>query len=330
MKLRPVGLIVVFALLGAPPVAYAQQAGKVYRIGVLDSGRPPSPGNWRLLLFVKLKELGWVEGQNVEYVGRFTEGNLQRLPAAAAELVSLGVDVIVTFGGTPPTLAAKQATQTIPIVFTSAGDPVERGLVASLARRGGNVTGIANFVTYGKLLELLKEAVPKISRVAFLHSPAVFASPENVKTYLATVEAEARTLNLKVQPVPLQTPEEIERVFQDFGRNSPEGLLVDDVQATVLAREQLCRRAIQEKLPAIGQSRVFPEAGCLLSYGEPPAERFRQVAVLVDKVLRGAKPADLPVERMTTLEMVINLKTAKALGLKIPQSVLVRADEVIQ
>ncbi len=327
-------LVLALALgaLAVPVAADAQQPGKVYRIGLLSSDRPLhlQTGDPRLPFFLKLKELGWVEGQNIVIMGRFAEGDLQRLPAFASELISLGVDVIVTFGGTPPTLAAKQATQTIPIVFPSAGDPVERGLVASLARPGGNVTGIANFVGYGKQLEVLKEAVPKLSRLAFLHDPAVFASAENVKTYLARVEAEARTLSLKVQPVPIHAPDEVERVFADFMRSKPEGVYVDDVSATVNARERLCRLAIQQRLPTISRARVFPDAGCLLSYGEHLAEKLRQAAVLVDKILRGAKPADLPVEQPTRFDLVINLKTAKTLGLTIPQSVLLRADEVIQ
>ncbi len=327
-KLLP--LIPVMAILVAPLAGEAQQAGKVYRIGVLSSMRPSTAEEHARSPFIlKLRELGWVEGQNIVIMERFAEGNLQRLPALAAELVSLGVDVIVT-GGTPPTLAAKRATQTIPIVFPTAGDPVERGLVASLARPGGNVTGIANFVGYGKQIEVLQKAVPKVSRLAFLYDPAIFASPENVKTYLATIEADARTLSLKVQPVPIQAPDEVERVFADFMRSRPEGVYVDEVSATVIARERLCRLAIQQRLPTISRPRLFPDAGCLLSYGENMAEKLRQAAVLVDKILKGAKPADLPVERPTRFDLVINLKTAKALGLTIPQSLLNRADEVIQ
>jgi putative ABC transport system substrate-binding protein len=207
---------------------------------------------------------------------------------------------------------------------------VEKGLVASLARPGGNVTGVANYAGYGKQFEVLKEAVPKVSRVAFLHNPAAFGSPAYLKASLATLETEARTLNLKVQPVPLHGPDELDRVFADFMRSGPEGAYVDDVAATVIPRERLCQLAIQHRLSVISRNRVFPEAGCLLSYGENLAEKFRQAAVLVDKVLRGAKPADLPVEHPTKFELVINLKTAKALGLTIPQPVLLRADQVIQ
>jgi putative tryptophan/tyrosine transport system substrate-binding protein len=324
-------LLCAFSMLAAPPAAEAQQAGKVYRIGVLSSVRPLSAEERARSPFIlKLRELGWVEGQNVVIKERHADGNLQRLPGLAAELLSSGVDIIVTWGGTPPTLAAKQATQTIPIVFPSAGDPVEKGLVASLARPGGNVTGIANHVGFGKHLEVLKEAVPKLSRVAFLHNPAAFGSPEYLKASLTRLDIEARTLNLKAQPVPIHGPDELERVFADFMRRGPEGAYVDDVPATVIVRDRLCRLAIQHRLAVISRARLFPDAGCLLSYGEHRAEKFRQAAVLVDKILRGAKPADIPVEQPAKFELVINLKTAKALGLTIPQSVLIRADEIIQ
>jgi putative ABC transport system substrate-binding protein len=323
--------ILALNILAAPLAEGAQQTGKVYRIGVLSSVRPLSAEERARSPFIlKLRELGWVEGQNVVITERHSEGNLQRLPDLAAELVSSGVDILVTWGGTPPTLAAKQATQTIPIVFFTAGDPVEKGIVKSLARPGGNVTGLANHVGFSKQLEVLKDAVPKTSSVAFLHNPEAFGSPEYLKASLAALETEARTLNLKVQPIPVHAPDEVKRVFLDFSRSRPEGLLVDDVPATLIAREPLCRLAIQHGLPAISRNRLFPDASCLLSYGEHRAERIRQAVVLMDKILRGAKPADIPVEQPSKFELVINLKTAKALGLKIPQSVLIRADEVIQ
>jgi putative ABC transport system substrate-binding protein len=233
-------------------------------------------------------------------------------------------------GGTPPTLAAKQATQTIPIVFPSAGEPVEKGLVASLAHPGGNVTGIANYAGYGKQFEVLKEAVPNISRVAFLHNPTAFGSSDYLKTSIATLESQARALALTVQPVPIHAPDEIDRVFAEFTTRHPDGAYLDDVPATVPPRERLCQLALQHRLPVVSRNRVFPVAGCLLSYGEHLAEKFRQAATLVDKILRGAKPSELPVEQVVRFEMVLNLKTAKALGLTIPQSVLIRADEVIR
>jgi putative ABC transport system substrate-binding protein len=326
-------LLVALALgLFAPPLATeAQPAGKVYRIGVLSSIRPLSAEERARSPFIlKLREFGWLEGQNIVIIERHSEGNLERLPELAAELLSAGVDLIVTRGGTPPTLAAKRATHTIPIVFFTAGDPVEKGIVASLARPGANVTGIANHVGFSKQLQVLTETVPNATRVAFLHNPAAFGSPDYLKASLATLKAEARTLNLKIQPVPVRAPEEVERVFLDFSRSRPEGLLVDDVPATWIAREPLCRLAMQHGLPAISRNRLFAEAGCLLSYGEHRAERIRQAVVLMDKILRGATPADLPVEQPERFELVINLKTAKALGLTIPQSVLIRADEVIR
>ena len=313
-----------------PLAADAQPVKKISRIGMLSSDRFRSGADPRLPFFLKLRELGWVDGQNVVITEVHADGNLQRLPALAVDLVNSGVDIIVAWGGTPPTLAAKQATQTIPIVFPSAGEPVEKGLVASLARPGGNVTGIANYAGYGKQFEVLKEAVPKVSRVAFLHNPTAFGSPEYLKASLATLESQARALHLTVQPVPVHAPDEIDRVFADFTRAHPEGAYVDDVPATLIPRERLCQLAMQHRLPVISRNRVFPDAGCLLSYGEHLAEKFRQAAKVVHKILKGAKPADLPVEQPTKFELVINLKTAKALRLTIPPSLLNRADEVIQ
>jgi putative ABC transport system substrate-binding protein len=332
MNRKAIGKIAVLliGMIAVPLAAEAQQAAKVYRIGVLTLGRFPFADEIWSPFRLKLWELGWIAGKNYVVEERHGEqGKLERLPELAAELVALNVDVIVT-PGTPPTLAAKQATQRIPIVFPSAGDPVEKGLVASLARPGGNVTGIAHHLGFGKHLEVLKEAVPKVSRVAFVHNPAAFGSPEYLKASLATLETEARRLNLKVQPVPIHAPDELERVFAEFMRSGPEGAYVDDVPATITVRDRLCRLAIQYRLSVISRARLFPESGCLLSYGEHLADKFRQAAVLVDKILRGAKPADLPVEQPTKFELVLNLKTAKALGLAIPQSVLIRADEVIQ
>jgi len=315
---------------GAPRAADAQPAGKILRIGVLNAERFPPGADPRVPFFLKLRELGWVDGQNVVLKDVHADGNLQRLPALAADLIHSGVDVIVAWGGTPPTLAAKQATQTIPIVFPSAGEPMENGLVASLAHPGGNVTGIANYAGYGKQFEVLKEAVPNISRVAFLHNPTAFGSSDYLKTSIATLESQARALALTVQPVPIHAPDEIDRVFAEFTTRHPDGAYLDDVPATVPPRERLCQLALQHRLPVVSRNRVFPVAGCLLSYGEHLAEKFRQAATLVDKILRGAKPSELPVEQVVRFEMVLNLKTAKALGLTIPQSVLIRADEVIR
>ena len=328
-------VIAIFAValalstVATPLASAAQLAANQYRIGVLNAERFPPGADPRVPFFVKLRELGWVDGQNVLIKEVYADGDLHRLPSLAAELVNAGVDVIVAWGGTPPTLAAKQATQTIPIVFPSAGEPVEKGLVASLARPGGNVTGIANYAGYGKQFEVLKEAIPKVSRVAFLHNPTAFGSSDYLKTSIATLESQARELHLTVQPVPIYAPEEIDRVFANLVRSSPDGAYVDDVPATVMPRERLCQLAMQHRLPVISRNRVFPDAGCLLSYGEHLTEKFRQAATLVDKILRGAKPSELPVEQVVRFEMILNLKAAKGLGLTMPQSILLRADEVI-
>ncbi|RPJ79905.1 MAG: hypothetical protein EHM13_12945, partial [Acidobacteria bacterium] len=209
-------LLTAFAvgLLGMPLAADAQPVKKILRIGMLYSERFLPGADLRLLpFFLKLRELGWVDGQNVVITEVHADGNLQRLPALAVDLVNSGVDIIVAWGGTPPTLAAKQATYTIPIVFPSAGEPVEKGLVASLAHPGGNVTGIANYTGYGKQFEVLKEAVPQVTRVAYLHNPTAFGSPEYLQASLATLETQARGLHLTVQQVPVHAPDEIDRVF---------------------------------------------------------------------------------------------------------------------
>jgi putative tryptophan/tyrosine transport system substrate-binding protein len=313
-----------------PRAADAQGPRKIYRIGVLNAERFPPSADPRVPFFVKLRELGWVDGQTVAIKEVYADGDLQRLPALAADLVNSGVDVIVAWGGTPPTLAAKQATQTIPIVFPSAGEPVAKGLVASLAHPGGNVTGIANYDGYGKQFEVLKEAVPKVSRVAFLHNPAAFGSAGYLTASLAALQSQASGLHLTVQPVAIQSPDETDRVFAALASMHPDGAYVDDVPATVSPRAHFCGLALRQRLPVISRNRVFPDAGCLLSYGEHLGEKWRQAASLVDKILKGAKPSDLPVEQVVRFEMILNLKTAKALGLTIPQSVLMRADEVIQ
>ena len=263
----------------------------------------------------------------IEY--RSAEGKLERLPALAAELVALKVDVIVTGGGTPTALAAKQATRTLPIVFTSATDPVTDGLVTSLARPGGNVTGLSNLAPelVGKCLEQLKEAVPEVSLVAVLWQPGAVGGRTDM---LKPAEVAARALGVRLQVVEARGPGDFDRAFSDMTRAHAGALAVLGSAIFNSERRRLVDLAAKHRLPTVYPSRDFVYDGGLMTYGPNLADLFRRAAAYVAKILQGAKPADLPVEQPTTFELIINLKTAKALGLTIPQSLLQRADEVIQ
>ena len=310
-------------LLAAPLATEAQQSRKVYRIGYLTLGSPP-PGAFLKSFLQGLRDLGYVEGRDFVMEYRWAEGHPDRLPRLAAELVRANVDVIVT-GGTQSTRAAKQATQTIPIVFATMGFPVEKGIVKSLARPGENVTGLTLQITRtGKLLQLLRDAVPTVTRVVYLYDPDV--SGPGVEERL---RAEAQPLNMDVQLVAMSDPNGLARAFAEFGRGT-NGLMVETSGVLVATADQICRLALQRRLPTAGIGRNFTDASCLMSYGENQEDMYRRAAVYVDKILKGAKPGDLPVEQPTKFELVINLKTAKALGLTIPPSLLGRADEVIQ
>jgi len=310
-------------LLAAPLAAGAQQAGKVWRIGFLGAG--PSPTSVGKGPFRQgLQDLGYVEGRDFVMEYRFAEGHPDRLPELAADLVRARVDVIVT-GGTQATRAAKQATQTIPIVFGTMGFPVEKGIVNSLASPGGNVTGLTLQITRtGKLLQLLKDAAPAVTRVVYLYDPDV-SGPGGAER----LRAEAQPLNMELQLVAMRDPNGGARAFAEFARGS-NGLMVETATLLSTMADQICRLALQRRLPTAGVGRKFADAGCLMSYGENQEDMFRRAAWFVDKILKGAKPADLPVEQPTKFEFVINLKTAKALGLTIPPSVLSWADEIIQ
>jgi putative tryptophan/tyrosine transport system substrate-binding protein len=314
-------------LLGAPFAAEAQAPAKVPRIGFLSASLPTDQAD-RLKAFRQgLSELGYVEGQNIAIEYRFAEGRPERLPALAAELVGLKVDVIVTEGPPAPE-AAKQATNTIPIVFAVAGDPVAQGLVASLARPGGNITGLANLApeVVGKQLELLREVVPKISRVAVLQNPSNPAHP----FVLRQAEGAARLLGVQLQILEARTPTEIDAAFAAMRSQRAGGVLVLRDSLFLAQRAQIAALAAKSRLPAMYGLREHVEAGGLMAYGANVPLMYRRAATYVDKILKGAKPGDLPVEQPTKFELVINLKTAKALGLTIPPSVLGRADEVIQ
>ena len=318
----------VVGLLGLPLAGEAQQPGKVPRIGVLGP-RNRSDGAPFIDAFLQgLLELGWIEGQNIAIEYRFAEGRFDRLADLAGELVRLKVDVILA-ASTPPALAAKSATKTIPIVMATSADPVELGLVATLARPGGNVTGLSFSVALdvvGKELELLRETVPKVRRVAVLWNPA---NPGNALA-MKTVTRTAQSLGVQLQPLEARGSNEFEAAFAAMARGGTEALLVVPDSVFGLYRAQLQNLVAKSRLPAMYGLREHAEAGGLMSYAVDVRDSFRRSATYVDKILKGAKPADLPVEQPTKFELVINLKTAKALGLTIPPAVLARADEVIQ
>ena len=315
-------------LLAAPLAARAQQAGKVPRIGWLGGPTRESAEPFVRVFRRGLKDLGWVEGQNIVVEWRFAGGRAERLPDLVAELVRLQVDLIVV-PSTPPALAAKNATKTIPIVTVAVGDPVGLGLVASLARPGGNITGLTGTVDpeiAGKLLELLKETVPKVSRMAVLWNPT---TPGNAFA-LREAESAARALRVELQLLEARSLNDFDSVFAAMTTKRAGALLVLGDVMFVTHRIRLANLAAKSRLPAIYGLREYVEAGGLMSYGAITSELFRRAATYVDRVLKGAKPTDLPIERPTKFEFVINLTTAKALGLTIPQSILVRADELIQ
>ena len=316
--------------LSVPRAAGAQQAEKVPRIGFLGLNPDANP-HLRGAFLQGLRDLGYVEGRNVVIEYRSAEGKLEQLPALAAELVALKLDVIVTGGGTPTALAAKQVTRTLPIVFSSATDPVTDGLVTSLARPGGNVTGLSNLAPelVGKCLEQLKQAVPGVSRVAVLWQPG--ALPERTdKDMLQGAEVAARALGVRLQFVEARGPADFDRAFSDITRARAGALAVLGSAIFNSERGRLVDLAAKHRLPTMYTSRDFVDAGGLMAYGPNRADSFRRAATYVDKILKGAKPADLPVEQASTFELVINLKAAKALGLTIPRSVLARADQVIE
>jgi putative ABC transport system substrate-binding protein len=316
-------------LVAAPLAAEAQQAAKVPRIGFLTGNLAASPRVAAAFL-QGLRDLGYVEGRNVVIEYRDAEGKFERLPARAAELVALKVDVIVA-GGTPQALAAKQATRTVPIVFAAAGDPVTSGLVTSLARPGGNVTGLTGLgpELVGKGLERLKQAVPGVSRVAVLWRPGGQGEGTD-KDILKEADVAARALGVRLQFVEARGPEDFDRAFSDMTTGRAGALTVLVSPMFFGERRRLVDLAAKTRLPTVFPWREYVDAGGLMAYGADLADLFRRAATYVDKILKGTKPGDLPIEQPTKYELVINLKTAKALGLTIPPSLLQRADEVIE
>ena len=322
--------VTAFVLVVAVTAAAAQQPKKVPRIGYLS---PSDAGSGSALIEgirLALRELGYIEGHNIIIEYRYAEGKWDRLPELAAELVRLKVDTILV-GGPPLVRAAMNATQTIPIVMWGAGtDPVEEGLVKSLARTGGNVTGLTNLGPElgGKRLELLKEAVPKLARVAVLYDPA---TPGNVGEVKEVLPVAARTLRLTIQSWEVRGTEDFGRVFAALPKERPDGLYVTGGGPLMSSnRKRIVGFALKSRLPSMYRGRESVNAGGLMSYGADLADSYRRVAYYVDRILKGAKPADLPVEQPTKFELVINLKTAKQIGVTIPPEVLARASRLIK
>jgi putative ABC transport system substrate-binding protein len=322
-------LIAAGALLAAPLAAEAQQAAKIARIGFLGNSTT-ALGHLRDAFLQGMRDLGYVEGRNLVIEYRYAEGQLERFPALAAELVALKVDVIVA-PPTPAAHAAKRATTTIPIVFAGAGDPVTSGLVTSLARPGGNITGLSGLSPelVGKCLEQLKQAVPGVSRVAVLWQPGGQGERAE-RDMLKEAAVAARALGMRLQFVEARGTADFDWAFSNMTTARAGALTVLPSSMFNTERRRLADLAAKSRLPAVYQLREYVDAGGLMAYGANLADLNRRAAAYVDKILKGAKPADLPVEQATKFELVINLKTAKALGITIPQSVLLRADEVIQ
>ena len=308
----------------------AQQPKKVLRMGYLSTFDAVSDSNRSEAIRLALRELGYIEGRNIVIEHRYGAGKADRFPELAAELVRLKVDIIVVSGGGRMIRAAMNATKTIPIVTAGRGiDPVEGRLVKSLASPGGNVTGVTLLSTElgGKRLELLKEAVPTIARIAVLYDPAIPSSVIEMKEDLPLT---ARPLNMTVQPWEIRAADDFDRFFAATSKQRPDGLYVHGGGLMSANRKRITDFALKSRLPSVGSIREYVDAGGLMYYGADIDDSYRRVATYVDKILKGTKPADLPVEQPTKFELVINLKTAKQIGVNIPPNVLARADKVIK
>ena len=324
-------VVLTILFLAAVDFAQAQQPKKVPRIGYLAGGNAATESTRAEGIRLTLRERGYVEGQNITIEYRYTEGKADRYPELVAELVRLKVDLILVTGSDPLIRAAIHATKMIPIVLTGGGrDPVEAGYVESLARPGGNVTGITNLSRElsGKRLELLKAAVPKLARVAVLYDPGVPGDVLQVKEVLPVA---ARALKLTLQPWEIRIADDFDRVFAAMGKQRPDGFYVHPSGPLMTANQKrIVGFALKSRLPSMYFYREAVEEGGLMSYGADLADSYRRVAGLVDKILKGAKPADLPVEQPTKFEFIINLKTAKEIGVTIPPEVLARANRLIK
>ena len=314
-------------LLAAPVRSEAQPAGKIPRLGLLVPETPSAVAPFIDAFRRGLRELGYVEGQNITIEYRWAEGQIGRFPDLAAELVRLKVDIIVAVS-TPGALAAKRATTQTPIVMTAVGDPVGMGLVGNLARPEGNITGTSRMgqEASGKVLELLKELVPRLSTVAVLLNPRSQANPP----MLREVQIAAKALGVKVHAAEASSADELEKAFETVTKRRPDGLLAFLDGLFIIHRKRIVEFARSNRLPAMYRLRQFVDDGGLASYGPSLSDAYHRAAYYVDRIFKGAKPSDLPVEQPTKIELVINLKTAKALGLTIPQTLLLRADKVIE
>jgi putative ABC transport system substrate-binding protein len=325
---KTLALLITLALLVALPATEAQQAGKMPRLGVLVPAEPPSPAEPNLAAFRHgLRDLGYVEGQTIAVEYRYAHGVGERFPELVGELVRLPVNVLVVGSG-PAALVAKSATQTIPIVVAGAGDPVGSGLVASLARPGGNITGLSLAFGEGfsgKWLELLTEVSPQVSRVGYLYHPA-----STSRAYIRDLQIAAQALGVTLQLLEVRELTQVDSAFAAMSQEGGGALIVMGEPLFFPHRSRLPELAAAHRLPVIYTFRVFVEAGGLMSYGVSLPDIWRRAATYVDKILKGAKPADLPVEQPIKFELVINFKTAQALGITIPPSLLILADEVIQ
>jgi putative ABC transport system substrate-binding protein len=319
------GFVFIIDFVSAAP----QQPKKVPLLGYLLTGNAAGVSTRFEGIRLALRERGYMEGQNIASEYRYAEGKLDRLPELAGELVRLKVDVIVVTGGDPDIRAAKNATKTIPIVMAGTGsDPVKAGFIDSLARPGGNVTGLTNLSPEfgGKRLELLKETVPKLVRLAVLYDPAL---PSNIVQVKELLPVAAHALGLTLQPWEVRAADGFEKVFAALSKQRPDGLYVGLGALLRANQKRIVGFALKSRLPSMG-ARGFVEAGGLMSYGADQADSYRRIATYVDKILKGAKPADLPVEQPTKFEFIINLKAAKQIGLTIPPNVLARANRVIR
>jgi putative tryptophan/tyrosine transport system substrate-binding protein len=329
MKRRAFIKLMGGAAVTLPFCARAQQpAGRVYRVGYFGITSREQSLHLMKAFEEGLRKLGYRVGENVVIEYRFANGEMERLPALAADLVRLGVDIIVS-GNNVTTVAAMKATTTIPIVMSNSAEPVSAGFVASLARPGGNVTGFSSEPgdeIYGKRLEFLKETVPNLSRVGILWNPDFAPNLERLKS----TRESSRALGLTLVPAEARELDALEQAFATMARERAQVLVVLSDGVLFNCRGQIGVMAVKNRLPAISAVREYPEAGLLLSYGIDLPDQFRRSAVFVDKIFKGAKPADLPVEQPTKFELVVNLKTARALGLDVPPTLLARADEVIE